>query len=509
MTENLQIVSVYLPSNTNYNTSHINSKFKSLVDHYNNIENTIIAGDINAHNPIWESNHITDTRGDAFAEKFLDSNLIILNNGDHTYQSDSSVLTSAVDITLVHSHISYKFDWNKNFENLGSDHFILEINFNTKHTKFPNQTKTFINHKQILKDIQTLQISHIDTFNQYENELSGENKFIPKYWWNQTIKNLWIIKNQKMKLFNKFKTTYTKIEFKRCLAKLKNEIKKSKQMKFREFINEVNPDTDLKSIYKRINMFNDKKSKRQNINFNGYELKTFLETNYNNFNQNYAPIFPQYQNESITFEKISANEIKQIIAKNKNTTPGPNQISNKILKFLPKKDPEIILNNRPIALINSTTKLFNKTIKKKLDTHINEHKILPDNSFAFLKEKSAQECISCILSNIHTNKMNGDYTLIIATDITKAFDNVLNELKIKLDKINFNKYLTNMIHQFLYNRNYITNDKTSSMTVYDGLPQGSSLNATLFNIYTRKLHNIVDERCNLIQCQNPWCNTRQ
>lgn len=87
LTENLQIVSVYLPPNTNYNTSHINSKFKSLIDHYNNIENTIIAGDINAHNPLWESNHISDTRGDAFAEIILDSNLIILNNGDHIYQS--------------------------------------------------------------------------------------------------------------------------------------------------------------------------------------------------------------------------------------------------------------------------------------------------------------------------------------------------------------------------------------------------------------------------------------
>lgn len=48
-------------------------------------------------------------------------------------------------------------------------------------------------------------------------------------------------------------------------------------------------------------------------------------------------------------------------------------------------------------------------------------------------------------------------------------------------------------------RNYITADQTINKKVYDGLPQGSTLSATLFNIYTRHLHDISDDNCELIQ----------
>lgn len=146
--------------------------------------------------------------------------------------------TSAVNITLAHFQLSHKLEWNTKFETLGADHFIIDITFNTTRSTNLNQSKIIINYKQIQLDIQSMPISHIDTIEQYEKELetivginsyeiSGTNKFVPKYWWNQKIKNLWIIKNQKLKIFNKY--TNTKIEYKKYLAKLKVEIKKPKK----------------------------------------------------------------------------------------------------------------------------------------------------------------------------------------------------------------------------------------------------------------------------------------
>lgn len=111
--ENLKIISIYIPPKTNYNNPHIINKFKTLLDLYNNETHTIIAGDINAHNPLWESNHTSDARGDALAEIILDSDFLTLNNGDHTYQSNIDGHTSTIDITLAHSHIAHKFDWKK------------------------------------------------------------------------------------------------------------------------------------------------------------------------------------------------------------------------------------------------------------------------------------------------------------------------------------------------------------------------------------------------------------
>lgn len=71
------------------------------------------------------------------------------------------------------------------------------------------------------------------------------NKFIPKYWWNDKIQNLWNIKKAKLRLFNIF----TKIEYKKYAVKLKLEIKKSKKNKFIQFTEEINPFTNIKTIY--------------------------------------------------------------------------------------------------------------------------------------------------------------------------------------------------------------------------------------------------------------------
>lgn len=51
----------------------------------------------------------------------------------------------------------------------------------------------------------------------------------------------------------------------------------------------------------------------------------------------------------------------------------------------PDKNPEFITSYRPISLINSLTKIFNKLIKHRLDRHLKQYKLLPELSFAFQK----------------------------------------------------------------------------------------------------------------------------
>lgn len=125
-----------------------------------------------------------------------------------------------------------------------------------------------------------------------------------------------------------------------------------------------------------------------------------------------TPTFSRLIN-NIQFEKIKTSEIKFILKNNKNTAPGVNKVSNKILKLLdgnhldkicelmnsvmdnqvfpeswkiikvipilkPNKSPDSVQNYRPIALINTFTKLFNKLIKNRLDNHLGDqhlHKI--------------------------------------------------------------------------------------------------------------------------------------
>lgn len=299
--DNLTLITLYIPPNQNKNV--IQTKFNPLINNYNNVNNTLIAGDINAHNSLWESNSKNDTRGTTIADSINLSNFIILNNGDHTYISDSTGVSSAIDITLAHIDIAHNVEWTKTFETLDSDHFVLRISYITEQISYTiNKSKLIINYKNLENDLNMLNIEDINTIKHFEKVLedifkkntiqpTDENKYVPKYWWNNYIKNLWLIKNHKLKLYTKFKNDFTKIEYKKAKAKLKLNIKKSKQLNFYQFISEINPNTTLKDIYSKINRFKDNKKKKSNYNFDNQELKDFLEFNYIDHNINYTPNF--------------------------------------------------------------------------------------------------------------------------------------------------------------------------------------------------------------------------
>lgn len=173
-------------------------------------------------------------------------------------------MTSAIDISLAHLNIAHDVEWTKTFETLDSDNFVLKISYKTNKVSYKiNNSKHITNYKSIEKDLNALNIEDINTMKEFEKAIenilhkntfqsSNTNKYIPKYWWNDYIKNLWVIKNQKLKLFTKYKT-------KKAKAKLKLNIKISKRSNFEKFISEINPNTSIKDIYSKINIFNDKK----------------------------------------------------------------------------------------------------------------------------------------------------------------------------------------------------------------------------------------------------------
>lgn len=99
------------------------------------------------------------------------------------------------------------------------------------------EPKFITNFKNFEADSNNIILQKINTLRDFEEylqaslqkntkQISDNNNYIPKYWWNDRIKNLWHIKNQKLNLFIKFNNTYTKIEYKKSKAKLKLNIKK-------------------------------------------------------------------------------------------------------------------------------------------------------------------------------------------------------------------------------------------------------------------------------------------
>ena len=81
----------------------------------------IICGDFNAHNPIWGSN-LLNKRGEVLEELFLQSECVIINNGQGTCIC-SPTEDSPLDLTFIDKTFAHLATWIVHDDEWGSDHY--------------------------------------------------------------------------------------------------------------------------------------------------------------------------------------------------------------------------------------------------------------------------------------------------------------------------------------------------------------------------------------------------
>ena len=90
--------------------------------------NSIIVGDLNAHNPLWDSK-TNDAKGQALLDVINNHYFVILNNGKHTL----SIHNTTPDITLASPTISANWEWQVLQQTCGSDHLPILIKLNVRY----------------------------------------------------------------------------------------------------------------------------------------------------------------------------------------------------------------------------------------------------------------------------------------------------------------------------------------------------------------------------------------
>lgn len=241
----------------------------------------------------------------------------------------------------------------------------------------------------------------------------------------------------------------------------------------------------------------------------------------------YSPVI-----EEITLP--TPREISRLIRGLKNRkSPGDDYVSNTLLKQLPKKAVIMLMyifraclrlsyfpsswkcakvipipkpgkdhsqagNYRPISLLKSLSKLLEKIILKRLRTHISTHSLLTNEQFGFRPGHSTNHQLVRVCNHIKEALNKKHSTGMVTFDVEKAFDSVWHKGLIhKLFVLKFPLYLIKIIKSYLHKRSFyvsINDHKSNVFQILAGVPQGSVLSPTLYNIFTSDLKITKSEK---------------
>jgi Reverse transcriptase (RNA-dependent DNA polymerase) len=181
----------------------------------------------------------------------------------------------------------------------------------------------------------------------------------------------------------------------------------------------------------------------------------------------------------------------------------------KIAKVIPlykKGNVNDIGNYRPVSILPAISKVFEKAFENRLKTFLVERSLMSDQQHGFRIHHSTSTAISSHLKWVIGELEKKKTVVTIYMDLTKAFDSI--EHKILLDKLNLYglrektiSWLTSYLEQrkqYVEIKSEHENGceeifKSNSEIIKRGVPQGSILGPTLFNIYINDIVDTVTE----------------
>jgi len=155
----------------------------------------------------------------------------------------------------------------------------------------------------------------------------------------------------------------------------------------------------------------------------------------------------------------------------------------------PNKDPSNAKSYRPVSLLCILFKLYERMILARIGPIIDE--LLSPDQAGFRPGRSCCGQVLNITQHIEDGFETGKVTGAVFVDLTAAYDTVNHRLLLlKLAKMVRNTSTVRIIQSLLENRRFFVEmdgKRSRWRSQTNGLPQGSVLAPTLFNVYTNDL----------------------
>lgn len=152
----------------------------------------------------------------------------------------------------------------------------------------------------------------------------------------------------------------------------------------------------------------------------------------------------------------------------------------------------------PIALLNTTGKVFESVMAAKMSYLTERHRLIPDTQMGGRGGKSTETARELLTEQVHTVWGQGQdrVATILSIDVAGAFDTVSHRrLLHNLKKRKIPGWMAKWVGSFLEDRHTtlaINHRATESFKVTTGIPQGSPISPILYLYYNADLLDICE-----------------
>lgn len=506
----------------------------------------LIAGDFNAKRPEWGS-PITDQRGNALAELASSLDLHVCNTGDSpTFVRGAS--ESFIDVTFASRVLRQKvLNWQVLDEDSMSLHQYITFDISPITDRVPQPPPTgwswrkldkeklsaFLNSRPTTgfgsMDPLGLHPEALDTYLAEACDRSMPRKSYhggkkPVHWWTEEISELRKRSFAARRLFQRTRkrrgldaSRGLEQAFREAMKALRIAIKKSQEDCWKKLCQSVEDDPwglPYRLVMKRLTI-------RRPIP--GLSLPGRLQEIIHGLFPRRQFVDWQIPEDSVATEEVTASELVDLAhALPQGKAPGPDGVPDKVVKaVLLQKTADVasVLNNclrsgcfprrwkearlvlirkhgkpteapssyRPLCMVNTIGKLFERIVKRRLETHLSRNpEGISGNQFGFRRGRSTIDAIEKVLDIVNRNEAkpwrHRELCALVSIDVANAFNTApWDKIGDALIRKNTPSYLVRLLRDYFRER--LLQTEAGDQEVSCGVPQGSVIGPILWNIF--------------------------